>query len=143
VPRLGVGQQLDRGQGPGQRGQPHQQRRRDPQLVEAPTGRLLRRHGPVAGGPRAPGPWAPATRRRFATGAYGFWRVHVRALLAEGGRGLDLSGDPRQALRALIESSWRLIADAVLQAAQSALPPGRIRELQLAAYEPEPAHLRA
>jgi TetR/AcrR family transcriptional regulator, mexCD-oprJ operon repressor len=45
--------------------------------------------------------------------------------------GLDLSGDPRQALGTLIESSWRLIADAdaVLQAAQSALPPGRIREL--------------
>jgi AcrR family transcriptional regulator len=44
---------------------------------------------------------------------------------------LDLSGDPRQALRALIESSWRLIADtgAVLEAAQSALPPGRIRQL--------------
>jgi TetR/AcrR family transcriptional regulator, mexCD-oprJ operon repressor len=45
--------------------------------------------------------------------------------------GLDLTGDPRQALRALIESSWRLLADAgaVLEAAQSALPPGRIREL--------------
>lgn len=44
---------------------------------------------------------------------------------------LDLTGDPRQALRTLIESSWRLIADAgaVLEAAQSALPPGRIREL--------------
>jgi TetR/AcrR family transcriptional regulator, mexCD-oprJ operon repressor len=44
---------------------------------------------------------------------------------------LDLTGDPRQALRALIESSWRLIADAgvVLEAAQSALPPGRIRGL--------------
>ena len=45
--------------------------------------------------------------------------------------GLDLTGDPREALRTLIESSWRLIADAdaVLQAAQSVLPPGRIREL--------------
>ena len=45
--------------------------------------------------------------------------------------GLDLTGDPRQALRTLIESSWRLIADAdaVLQAAQSVLPPGRIRQL--------------
>ena len=45
--------------------------------------------------------------------------------------GLDLTGDPLQALRTLIESSWRLIADAdaVLQAAQSVLPPGRIREL--------------
>jgi AcrR family transcriptional regulator len=45
--------------------------------------------------------------------------------------GLDLGGDPRQALRTLIESSWRLIADAsaVLEAAQSTLPPERIREL--------------
>jgi TetR/AcrR family transcriptional repressor of mexCD-oprJ operon len=45
--------------------------------------------------------------------------------------GLDLSGDPREALRTLIESSWRLIADAgaVLEAAQAALPPERIREL--------------
>jgi TetR/AcrR family transcriptional regulator, mexCD-oprJ operon repressor len=45
--------------------------------------------------------------------------------------GLDLSGDPRQALATLIESSWRLIADAstVLQAAQAVLAPGRIREL--------------
>jgi TetR/AcrR family transcriptional repressor of mexCD-oprJ operon len=45
--------------------------------------------------------------------------------------GLDLTGDPRQALRTLIESSWRLIADAgaVLEAAQAVLPPGRIREL--------------
>jgi TetR/AcrR family transcriptional regulator, mexCD-oprJ operon repressor len=55
------------------------------------------------------------------------------AVLAE----LDLTGDPREALRTLIESSWRLIADAdaVLQAAQSALPPGRIRELHA-----KPAH---
>jgi TetR/AcrR family transcriptional repressor of mexCD-oprJ operon len=45
--------------------------------------------------------------------------------------GLDLTGDPREALRTLVESSWRLIADAdaVLQAAQTVLPPGRIREL--------------
>jgi TetR/AcrR family transcriptional regulator, mexCD-oprJ operon repressor len=45
--------------------------------------------------------------------------------------GLDLAGDPRQALRTLIESSWRLIADAgaVLEAAQAVLPPARIREL--------------
>ena len=44
---------------------------------------------------------------------------------------LDLGGDPRQALRGLIESSWRLIAEAgaVLEAAESALPPGRLREL--------------
>jgi AcrR family transcriptional regulator len=32
---------------------------------------------------------AETDRRRFATGAYGFWRAHVRALLAEGGRGQD------------------------------------------------------
>jgi TetR/AcrR family transcriptional repressor of mexCD-oprJ operon len=55
-------------------------------------------------------------------------------LLAQGEAvlaGLDLTGDPRQALRTLIESSWRLIADAgaVLEAAQAVLPPGRIREL--------------
>ena len=45
--------------------------------------------------------------------------------------GLDLSGDPRQALRTLIESSWRLIADAsaVLEVAHSTLPPEPIREL--------------
>jgi len=45
--------------------------------------------------------------------------------------GLDLTGNPREALCTLVESSWRLIADAdaVLQAAQSVLPPGRIREL--------------
>jgi AcrR family transcriptional regulator len=44
---------------------------------------------------------------------------------------LDLTGDPRQALRTLIESSWQLIADAsaVLEVAQAVLPPGRIREL--------------
>jgi TetR/AcrR family transcriptional regulator, mexCD-oprJ operon repressor len=45
--------------------------------------------------------------------------------------GLDLTGDPREALRTLIESSWRLIADAsaVLEAAQAVLPPERIRAL--------------
>jgi TetR/AcrR family transcriptional regulator, mexCD-oprJ operon repressor len=45
--------------------------------------------------------------------------------------GLDLSGDPRQALATLVESSWRLIGDAsaVLEAAQAVLPPGRIRAL--------------
>lgn len=32
---------------------------------------------------------AETGRRRFATGAYGFWRAHVRALLAEDGRGQD------------------------------------------------------
>jgi AcrR family transcriptional regulator len=45
--------------------------------------------------------------------------------------GLDLTGHPHQALRTLIESSWRLTAtaSAVLEAAQAVLPPGRIREL--------------
>jgi TetR/AcrR family transcriptional repressor of mexCD-oprJ operon len=44
---------------------------------------------------------------------------------------LDLSGDPREALRALIESGWLLMAQAgaVLDAARGTLPPGRIQEL--------------
>ena len=44
---------------------------------------------------------------------------------------LDLSGDPVEALRSLVASSWRLTAQAsaVLEAAQEVLPPGRIREL--------------
>ena len=44
---------------------------------------------------------------------------------------LDLSGDAREALRTLIESSWLLMAQAsvVLEAAQATLPPGRIQEL--------------
>jgi TetR/AcrR family transcriptional regulator, mexCD-oprJ operon repressor len=44
---------------------------------------------------------------------------------------LDLTGDPREALRTLIESSWLLMAQAsaVLEAAQATLPPGRIQEL--------------
>lgn len=44
---------------------------------------------------------------------------------------LDLTGDPRQALRTLIESSWLLIAQAgaVLEAAQATLPQGRVQEL--------------
>ena len=44
---------------------------------------------------------------------------------------LDLRGDPREALRTLIESSWLLMAQssAILEAAQAVLPPGRIREL--------------
>src|SRR5262252_5911082 len=39
---------------------------------------LLERHVHLALG-------AETGRRRFATGAYGFWRAHVRALLAGGG----------------------------------------------------------
>lgn len=44
---------------------------------------------------------------------------------------LDLNGEPREALAALIQSSWQLIADAanVLEAAQAVLPPERIRDL--------------
>lgn len=44
---------------------------------------------------------------------------------------LDLTGDPRESLRTLIESSWLLTArsSAVLEAAQATLPPGRIQEL--------------
>lgn len=44
---------------------------------------------------------------------------------------LDLTGDPVDALRSLIESSWRLTAQAstVLEAAQAVLSPGRIRAL--------------
>ncbi|WP_139415882.1 TetR/AcrR family transcriptional regulator [Agromyces laixinhei] len=62
----------------------------------------------------------------------------VRAL-TDGDRVLeavDLTGDPRAALRALIESSWQLTAQAgtILEAAQAVLPPGRIRELHA---EPE------
>ncbi|MGW3864159.1 TetR/AcrR family transcriptional regulator, partial [Streptomyces sp. NPDC005047] len=45
--------------------------------------------------------------------------------------GLDLTGEPKQSLRDLIESSWLLIAQsgALLEAAQRVLPPGRIHEL--------------
>ncbi|TDO45709.1 TetR family transcriptional regulator [Kribbella sp. VKM Ac-2527] len=44
---------------------------------------------------------------------------------------VDLSGDPRQALARLIDSSWHLVDRfrSLLQAAQSVLPPGRIRAL--------------
>jgi AcrR family transcriptional regulator len=55
-------------------------------------------------------------------------------LLAQGDQVLeavDLSGDPRSGLRALMESGWLLLAQAasVLQAAQAVLPPGRVQEL--------------
>jgi TetR/AcrR family transcriptional repressor of mexCD-oprJ operon len=44
---------------------------------------------------------------------------------------VDLSGDPRQALARLIDSSWHLVDRfrSLLIAAQSVLPPGRIRAL--------------
>ncbi|GAB3753762.1 TetR/AcrR family transcriptional regulator [Microlunatus parietis] len=51
-------------------------------------------------------------------------------------RGIDLTGDPRDVLAALIESSWLLTAQAgsVLVAAQALLPPGRVHEMHA---EPE------
>ncbi|HEX6681705.1 MAG TPA: TetR/AcrR family transcriptional regulator [Candidatus Limnocylindrales bacterium] len=55
-------------------------------------------------------------------------------LLAQGDEVLeavDLTGDPRDGLRALMESGWLLLAQAasVLQAAQAVLPPGRVHDL--------------
>src|SRR5687767_1584598 len=55
-------------------------------------------------------------------------------LLAQGDEVLeavDLTGDPRDGLRALMESGWLLIAQAasVFQAAQAVLAPGRVHEL--------------
>lgn len=55
-------------------------------------------------------------------------------LLAQGDEALaavDLTGDPRDGLRALMESGWLLIAQAasVLEAALTSLPPGRVHEL--------------
>lgn len=44
---------------------------------------------------------------------------------------VDLTGDPREAMARLIESSWHLVNRfrSLLVAAHEALPPGRIREL--------------
>ncbi|TDC70334.1 TetR/AcrR family transcriptional regulator [Streptomyces hainanensis] len=44
---------------------------------------------------------------------------------------LDIEGDPRQAMTALIRSSWRIVSQsrALLTAAQRGLPHGRVREL--------------
>jgi len=55
-------------------------------------------------------------------------------LLAQGDEVLevvDLTGDPRHGLRALMESGWLLIAQSasILKAAQTALPSGRVYEL--------------
>jgi TetR/AcrR family transcriptional regulator, mexCD-oprJ operon repressor len=55
-------------------------------------------------------------------------------LLDEGDQVLecvDLTGDPRESLNTFIEAGWLLMAeaDAVLEAAQGTLPPGRIQEL--------------
>jgi TetR/AcrR family transcriptional repressor of mexCD-oprJ operon len=60
----------------------------------------------------------------------------LRRLLDDGDQvleALDLTGDPREALRTLIEAGWLLMAQAsaVLEAAQAALPPGRITELHV------------
>ena len=64
----------------------------------APTGRaagrLLRRHGRAARTPPAPGPGAETGSRRFATGAYGFWHAHVRALVVDAG-GEPVAGQGR------------------------------------------------
>ncbi|TDC56173.1 TetR/AcrR family transcriptional regulator [Actinomadura sp. KC345] len=51
--------------------------------------------------------------------------------------GVDLTGDARDALSRLLESSWSLVAEstALLAAAQSALPAGRIRQLHGAPAE--------
>lgn len=51
-------------------------------------------------------------------------------------REVDLSAEPDQVLEALIDSSWLLTAQAgaLLEAAQSLLPPGRVHELHA---EPE------
>lgn len=58
----------------------------------------------------------------------------LQRVLAKGDEvlgGIDLSGDPRSALQALIESSWMLIgqAGAIVEAAQAALGPARVEEL--------------
>lgn len=51
--------------------------------------------------------------------------------------GVDLSGEPNQALTRLIQSSWALVnrSRALLLAAQEVLPPGRIRELHAGPME--------
>ncbi|GAA2276115.1 TetR/AcrR family transcriptional regulator [Glycomyces scopariae] len=45
--------------------------------------------------------------------------------------GVDLEGDPQEALDRLLASSWSLVAEsaALLEAAQGVLPSGRLREL--------------
>ena len=50
---------------------------------------------------------------------------------------VDLNGDPRQALARLIDSSWQLVdrSRSLLLAAQSVLPPGRIRALHAGPVE--------
>ncbi len=50
---------------------------------------------------------------------------------------VDITGEPRQALARLIDSSWILVnrSRALLLAAQAALPPGRIRELHAGPME--------
>ena len=50
---------------------------------------------------------------------------------------VDLTGDPRQALARLIDSSWLLVSQsrALLSAAQAVLPPRRIRDLHASPAE--------
>lgn len=57
--------------------------------------------------------------------------VHVLAEGDEVLEAVDLTGDPREGLRALIESGWMLIAQStsVLEAALAVLPPGRVQQL--------------
>jgi TetR/AcrR family transcriptional repressor of mexCD-oprJ operon len=60
--------------------------------------------------------------------------------IADGHAGLeavDLSGDPREALARLIDSSWQLVnrSRSLLIAAQEVLPPGRIRDLHAGPVE--------
>lgn len=63
----------------------------------------------------------------------------IRAI-ADGHAGLeavDLSGDPREALARLIDSSWQLVSHSrsLLIAAQDVLSPGKIRELHAGPVE--------
>lgn len=50
---------------------------------------------------------------------------------------LDLDGDPREALRRLVESTWELVdrSRALLTAAQKVLPPERIRALHARPFD--------
>ncbi|WP_246342022.1 TetR/AcrR family transcriptional regulator [Actinomadura verrucosospora] len=75
---------------------------------------------------------------------YGHFRTRadlVEAALADALRAgdealsaVDLTGDPRNALSRLLESSWTLVAEsaALSTAAQDVLPAGRVRELHAA-----------
>ncbi|MEV4537757.1 TetR family transcriptional regulator [Asanoa sp. NPDC049518] len=78
---------------------------------------------------------------------YGHFRTRpelVEAAIADALRsgeqtlgGLDLTGDARDALTRLLESSWTLVSEsaALLVAAQKVLPEGRVRDLHADAAE--------